>query len=141
MGLFELYDVSGGTTLVTNSSTRGSVGLGDNVMIGGFILRGAASGNQKVVVRAIGPSLAQHGVANPLSDPAMLIYNANGAVIASNDDWRDTQAAEIQQSTLAPAAAQESAAVLTLPSGNYTAVVRGVGEATGVALVEIFVVR
>jgi hypothetical protein len=119
-------------------SARGSIGTGDNVLIGGFILGGNALANNAVVVRAIGPSLSHSGITNPLSDPTLELHNASGAIIASNDNWQDTQAAQIMASGLAPIDPHESAIFATLPAGNFTAIVRGAGGMTGVALVEIY---
>lgn len=121
-----------------NTSARGSVQTGDNVLIGGFILGGNALANNAVVVRAIGPSLSASGVASPLQDPTLELRNASGAIIASNDNWQDTQAAQITASGLAPSDSRESAILATLPAGNFTAIVRGVSNTTGVALVEVY---
>lgn len=121
-----------------NISARGLVGTGDDVLIGGFIVGGNALANNAVVVRAIGPSLADAGVTNALSDPVLELRNLSGAIVASNDDWQDTQEeAEITASGLAPADPNESAIFATLPSGSYTAILRGGGSTTGVALVEV----
>jgi hypothetical protein len=119
-----------------NISTRALVQTGDNVMIGGLIITGV--GQKRVIVRAIGPSLAQHGITNPLLDPTLELHNGNGAVIAFNDNWRDTQEAEIQATGLAPTDNRESAIVRTLAPGSYTAIVRGKNNTIGVALVEVY---
>lgn len=121
-----------------NLSARGLVGTGDDVMIGGFIVGGNALANNAVVVRAIGPSLAQAGVTNPLADPTLELHDSGGALIASNDDWQDTQEDQISATGLAPTNPNESAIFATLPAGGYTAVVRGDGDSTGVALVEVY---
>lgn len=86
----------------------------------------------------MGPSLSEAEVANPLPDPLLELHNASGAVIASNDNWQDTQAAQITASGLAPSDQREAAIFATLPAGNYTAVVRGANDTTGVALVEVY---
>jgi len=91
-----------------------------------------------VVVRAIGPSLSNFGVTDPLQDPTLELHDASGAVIANNNDWQDTQEAEIMATGLAPTDPHESAILIALPAGNYTAIVRGVSDATGVALVEVY---
>jgi hypothetical protein len=119
-----------------NISTRALVQTGNNVMIGGFIITG--SGQKRVIVRAIGPSLAQHGITNPLLDPTLELHNGNGAVIAFNDNWRDTQQTDIQATGLAPTDDRESAILRTLSPGNYTAIVRGKNNTIGVALVEVY---
>jgi sugar lactone lactonase YvrE len=121
-----------------NISARGLVGTGENVLIGGFIVGGSALAGNAVVVRAIGPSLSQSGVSNPLFDPTLELHNGDGAVIASNDDWQDTQKEQISAAELAPIDPEESAIYATLPAGNYTAVVRGAGDTTGTALVEVY---
>jgi len=97
---------------------------------------------QRVIVRALGPSLGERGVTGTLSDPALELHDSNGAIIASNDNWRDTQEAEIIASTVAPGNDLEAAIVATLPASpsglGYTAIVRGANGSTGVALVEFF---
>ncbi|MGZ5538174.1 MAG: DUF1800 family protein, partial [Chthoniobacterales bacterium] len=121
-----------------NLSTRGKVLTGDNVMIGGFIVQGSVP--KKMIMRVRGPSLYLNGVPIPgsLTDPTLELHDANGAVIASNDNWRSTQEAEINASTLAPTDDREPALISTLNQGNYTAIVRGVGGTTGVALLEMY---
>jgi hypothetical protein len=136
VALMEAYDLNptAGSKL-GNISTRVLVQTADNVMIGGLIITG--SGQKRVIVRAIGPSLAQHGITNPLQDPTLELHNGNGMVIAFNDNWKDTQQAEIQATDLAPTNDKESAIVRTLAPGNYTAIVRGKNNTIGVALVEV----
>ncbi|MFL6583987.1 MAG: hypothetical protein ACJ8KU_05675, partial [Chthoniobacterales bacterium] len=119
---------------LANISTRGLVQTGDNVMIGGFIV---LNGNKKVIVRAIGPSLP---VAGALPDPLLELHDANGGVTI-NDNWRTDQEAEINATGVPPSSDAESAIVQTLPPGNYTAIVRGVNDTTGVALVEVFALQ
>src|SRR5438874_7032420 len=128
-----------------NVSTRSFVQTGDNVMIGGFIVQG--TGPKRVIIRAIGPELSQYGVPNPLGNPRLELHNATGTLIGSNDDWQHTiiggvitssQVADIQSSGHAPANPFESAIIADLPPGNYTAIVRGVNDTTGVALVEVY---
>jgi hypothetical protein len=137
IALVEGYDLdpTAGSKL-GNISTRALVQTGDNVMIGGLIITG--SGQKNVIVRAIGPSLAQHGIINPLLDPTLELHNGNGTVIAFNDNWRDTQQTEIEATGLAPSDDRESAIVRTLAPGNYTAIVRGKNNTIGVALVEVY---
>ena len=98
-------------------------------------------GSDTVVVRAIGPSLAEVGVANPLADPTLDLYDPNGALILSDDDWRDAQESLIQSTGLAPTNDAESAIIRSLTPGNYTAIVRGKDGGTGVALVDVFNLR
>lgn len=105
-------------------------------MIGGFIITGSA--NKRVIVRAIGPSLQQFNVPNPLADPVLELHGSTGALITSNDNWRDTQEAEIIQSQLAPTNDLESALIATLPPGSYTGIVQGNNGANGAGLVEVY---
>lgn len=143
VGLVEVYDLATtGASTLSNISTRGFVNTGDNVIIGGFIV-GAGLGNNgagsaRVVIRAIGPSLANVGIDNPLQDPTLEIHDSNGAIITSNDDWKDSQEALIQQSGLAPTDNRESALISVVPTGAYTAIVRGKSDGTGVGLIEVY---
>jgi len=141
IGLVELYDVSPlSNSKLTNMSARGSVGTGDRVLISGFIIGDVESAT--VVVRALGPSLASHGVSGVLSDPTLTIYDANGTLIASNDNWQDNvNWIDIKKKGLAPPNALESALVLRLPAGSYTAIVRGTNGTTGNALVEVYTIH
>ncbi len=136
IGLVEAYDLdrTAGSKLA-NISSRGFVQTGDNVMIGGFIVLGPDS--QTVVVRAIGPSLPVDGA---LADPVLDLYDGQGVNFASNDNWRDTQEAEITATGLVPVNDLESATVTTLAPGGFTAIVHGHGAATGIALVEVYAV-
>jgi hypothetical protein len=128
--------VSTYSTRLINLSTRGQVQTGNNVMIGGFIIQGSLP--KTVVVRAVGPSLAAYGVSGPLADPKLDLYSGQ-TVIASNDDWGSAvNAADIQASSFAPGNTKESAILTTLNPGAYTAIVRGVGETSGVGIVEVF---
>ena len=131
-----MFEIALALPRLRNISTRAFVQTGDNVMIGGLIVSGPDSEN--VIVRAIGPSLVNFGITNALQNPFLELHDANGALIASNDNWRSTQEAEIMATGLAPSNDLESAIVRTLPPGNYTAIVRGVNDTTGVALVEVF---
>jgi hypothetical protein len=112
------------------------VETGDNAAIGGFIITGSAS--KRVLIRAIGPSLAQSGVSDPLADPTLELYQSGPALFAFNNNWRDTQEATIKATGIPPVNDLESAIDATLPPGNYTAVVRGNNGGTGVALVEVY---
>ncbi|MGZ5023392.1 MAG: hypothetical protein ACXWBS_00850, partial [Chthoniobacterales bacterium] len=116
-----------------NLSTRMVVQTGDNVLITGFIVNG--SGQKKIVLRALGPSLPVSGA---LSDPVLELHDASGALIASNDNWRSTQQNEIIAAGLAPTMDAESAILTNLSPGSYTAIVKGVNNATGVGLVEVY---
>jgi phospholipase/lecithinase/hemolysin len=137
IGLLEAYDLdTTATSTLGNASTRGLVATGDDALIAGFIV--GNGGSDTVVVRAIGPSLADTGVANPLANPTLDLYDENGAIIRSDDNWRDAQESLIQSTGLAPTNDFESAIIRSLEPGNYTAVVRGKDGGTGVALVEVY---
>jgi hypothetical protein len=136
VGLVEAYDLARtAPSLLANISTRGFVDTGDNVMIGGFIAGSATGGSAHVLIRAIGPSLS---VNNRLADPILELHDSNGASLAANDNWRDTQPNEIQNTGIPPKNDLESALIENLAPGNYTAIVRGKGNTTGVGLVEFY---
>ena len=143
VGLVEAYDLDQtADAILANISTRGFVGTGDNVMIGGFIVGGGTGGSSTVVVRAIGPSLTPAGVANPLQDPVLELHDSEGAIIASNDNWMDSPDHQlIIDSGLAPANDKESALLATLAPGAYTAIVGGINNDTGVGLVEAYTLQ
>ena len=140
ISLAEVYDIPqpGVNAQLTNVSGRSNVGTGDNVLISGFIIGDLDSST--VVVRALGPSLAAFGVSNPLSDPVLTIYDSKGSVIATNDNWQSNNenARLVRLNGLAPPNALDSAIVLHLPAGKYTAVVSGANGATGNALLEFY---
>lgn len=119
-----------------NISTRGQVGTGDDVMIGGFIVGGTAP--TKVIVRAIGPSLTSAGVKGALPDPILELHDSQGSLVFQNDNWRDVQASQIIATTVPPTNDHEAAIVATLDPGAYTAIVRGANNSVGVALVEVY---
>jgi hypothetical protein len=146
VALVEVYDLNPGAgSDLGNISTRSFVQTGEHVMIGGFIVQG--SGPKTVIIRAIGPELTQFGIPDALANPRLELHNRTGAVIASNDNWQTTiiggiitsnQVSDIQNSGHAPSAASESAIIANLQPGNYTAIVRGVNNTAGVALVEVY---
>jgi hypothetical protein len=139
IGLVEAYDLDqAANSKLANIATRGFVDSGDNVMIGGFIIGGNGQAGARVVIRAIGPSLSAFGITGALQDPTLELKNANGSTLISNDDWKDSQEAEINQTGLAPTNLRESALVTSLPAGNYTAILRGKNNSTGVAVVEVY---
>jgi hypothetical protein len=142
IGLVEVFDLDqAANSRLGNISTRGFVGTGDNVLIGGTIV-GPSNGNSSpVLVRAVGPSLASLGVVNPLQDPTLELHDANGALFAFNDNWKDVQQEEIKATGHTPSDDNESAIFLALAPGGWTAIVRGKNGATGVALVEVFNVQ
>jgi hypothetical protein len=146
VALVEVYDLStGNTSILGNISTRDFVQTNADVMIGGFIVQGTQA--DTVIVRAIGPELIPFGIPNPLADPTLELHNGAGTLIASNNNWQTTiiggiitssQVTAIQNSGHAPTQPTESAIIATLPPGNYTAIVRGVNNTVGVALVEVY---
>jgi len=134
IGVVEAYDLDRTVdSKLANISTRGLVQTGDNVLIGGFIIVGQLP--LRVIVRAIGPSL---GVGGALADPTLELRNGDGGLIDSNDNWRSDHEAEIMATTIPPSNDMESAIVRDLMPGNYTFIVRGVGDTTGVGLVEAY---
>jgi len=130
---------------LANVSTRALVQTGDDVLIGGFIVQGMQP--KRVIIRAIGPELAPFGIPDPLADPTLELHDSTGALIASNDNWMTTiiggiittdQVAAIRASGYAPGDLRESAMVVSLPPGNYTAIVRGINSTMGVGLVDLY---
>ena len=140
VALAEVYDLDqAADSRLANVSTRAQVGTGSDVLIGGFIT-GNKIGATRVAVRALGPSLQQFGIANPLPDPRLELRNANGALLASNDNWQSdaSQAALISSYGLAPPNNLESAIAISLAPGPYTAIVTGKNNQTGICLIEIY---
>jgi hypothetical protein len=136
IGVAEAYDLNvASAAKLANVSTRGFVQTGDNLMIGGFIV---VNNPLRVVIRGIGPSLTAAGVPNALVNPTLELRGGNGALILANDNWRDTQQAEIIATGLQPTNDLESALVMTLQPGNYTAQLRGANNGTGNGLVEVY---
>ena len=141
VGLVEVYDINAGVFAeLTNVSTRGFVGTGDNVMIGGFITQGG-NGSTQVLVRGLGPTLAQSGISGVLADPFLRLFDGNGNVLYTNNNWKDTQQAAIQATGLAPPNDLEAAILVTVAAGHYTAILSGNGGGTGIGLVEIYKLR
>ncbi len=140
VALVEVYDLSTPpTSSLVNVSSRGFVGTGNDVLIGGLIVRGVAP--EAVLFRAIGPELANFGIVSPLANPMLDIRNANGTSVAFNDNWKASQQAQITATGLQPTNDNDAAVLLTLSPGNYTALVSGVNGTTGVALVEAYELR
>ena len=137
VALFEVYDLRTSSSRLGNVSTRGQVGTGDNILIGGIIVGGNTS--KPVVVRALGPTLTQFGVTGVLQNPYLELRNANGNLVEANNDWQQSpEAATISADGKAPPDAKESAMAPTLSPGNYTALVTGVGGTTGTGLIEVY---
>ena len=139
LGLVEVYDVnSTANSQLGNISTRGFVLTGNNVMIGGFILGG--NSNTHVVVRGVGPSLAQFGLSPVLADPTLELHDSNGATLVMNDDWQDdpSSASQLSLLGLAPSDTKESGIYTSLPPGSFTAILAGKNSGTGIGLVEVY---
>src|SRR5207247_1683436 len=116
IALVEVYDLdTAANSKLANLSTRAFVGDGSNVVIAGFIL-GNKSGDDRVIIRGLGPSLSSFGVPNPLQDPTLELRNQNGTLVRSDDDWQDdpAQAVQITAAGLAPSNPKESAIAATL---------------------------
>lgn len=134
VGLVEVYDLApASVATLANISTRGPVGTGPNVLIGGVIITGNAPAN--VIIRGIGPST---GLPNALADPILQLFNGNGDLLYANDNWQDSQEAEIRATNLQPLDAREAAIFQTLTPGAYTAILAGSGSSTGVGLIEAY---
>jgi hypothetical protein len=133
---YDLVTDNGGAGVLGNISTRLPVGTGDNVLIAGFQITGSST--KQLVVRALGPSLAQFGLTNVLADTTLELHDATGAVIATNDDWQDAANANSIPSALRPTNPLESALFVTLSRGAYTAVLRGYNNSTGIGLAEVY---
>jgi len=148
VGVVEVYDLApAANSKLANISTRGFVDSGSNVMIGGLIVDGGTFGGfARVILRAIGPSLAAAGIQGVLPDPTLELHDASGAIIASNDNWKtrsdgSSQQGEIEATSVPPSNDAESALVQNLAPGNYTAIVRGTGNTSGIAVVEAYTLQ
>jgi hypothetical protein len=134
---YDLITDNGSTNgVLGNISTRLPVGTGDNILIAGFQVAGNTT--KQLVVRALGPSLAQFGLTNVLPDTTLELHDSTGAVIATNDDWQDASNAQSIPAALRPSSGLESALLVTLNRGAYTAVLRGYHNSTGIGLVEVY---
>ena len=136
IGVVEVYDLDqAANSKLANISTRGFVQTGDDVLIGGLIVLG--QNPLRVIVRALGPSLP---LAGALENPTLNLHDGNGTLLVSNDNWRDdpVQESEIIATGIPPSDDLESAIVRNLTPGNYTAIVRGVNNTTGIAVVEAY---
>ena len=130
------YDLIPDNSVLGNISTRLPVDTGDNVLIAGFVITGSTA--KQLVLRAIGPTLGQFGISNPLQDPTLELHDASGAILTLNDDWQDASNAQSIPLGLQPPNELESAILTTLNPGAYTAILRGYNNSTGIALVEIY---
>jgi uncharacterized repeat protein (TIGR03803 family) len=148
VGVVEVYDLNqAANSKLTNISTRGFVDTGNNVMIGGLIVSGGVGGGSaRVLLRAIGPSLNASGLQGTLPDPNLELHNSSGTTIASNDNWKirsdgTSQQGEIEATAIPPTNDLEAALVQILAPGNYTAIVRGTSNTTGIAVVEAYTLQ
>jgi hypothetical protein len=140
VALVEVYDLSQAVLAkLANLSTRAFVSTGNDIVIAGFIL-GGHNGNDRIIVRGLGPSLTAAGVPNALANPTLELRNSDGTLLVSDNDWQDNpaQAAELTAAGLAPANPLESGIAATLPPGNYTALLAGLNNGTGIGLVEVY---
>jgi uncharacterized repeat protein (TIGR01451 family) len=140
IGLVEVYDLSQAVLAkLANISTRAFVGTGNDIVIAGFVL-GNQSGNDRIVVRGLGPSLTAFGVTNALNNPTLELRDSNGALLIGNNDWQDdpAQASELTAAGLAPTNPLESGIAATLPPGAYTGLLAGQGGTSGVGLIEVY---
>jgi hypothetical protein len=140
VALVEIYDLNQGAgSKLNNISTRAFVSTGSNIVIAGFML-GSNSGLDQVVIRGLGPSLSNSGVANALADPTLELHDGNGALLMANNDWQDNalQASALTFLGLAPSNNLESGIVANLPPGLYTALLAGRNNGTGVGLIEVY---
>jgi len=140
VALIEVYDLSQAVPAkLANISTRAFVSTGDDIVIAGFVL-GGLIGNDRIVARGIGPSLAAVGVTGALPDPTLELRDSNGALLLANNDWQDdpVQAAELIGAGLAPTNQLESGIAATLPPGAYTALLAGLNNGAGIGVVEVY---
>jgi hypothetical protein len=140
IGIVEAFDLDpAAASKLADISTRGFVELDDNVMIAGLIVMpGDDTTLTNVLVRALGPTLSDFGVPDALVNPTLDLVNSSGTIIRSNDNWKDSQRAEIEATGLAPNHDAEAALIEAVAPGAYTAIVRGAGGGTGVGLVEVY---
>jgi uncharacterized delta-60 repeat protein len=140
--LLELFDVNAipADRRLTNISSRGNVGTGEDQLIAGFVITGNAP--RRVLIRAIGPTLGNYEVASPLADPLVRVVDSDQKTVGTNDDWGGDAALEVAFTATGafglPRGSKDAALILTLPPGAYTALVSGAGNSTGIALVEVY---
>jgi hypothetical protein len=139
VGLVEVYDLAQSAGKLGNISTRGFVSTGGDIVIAGFIL-GNNTGDDRVIVRGLGPSLSGFGLSPLLANPTLELRDGNGTLLMSNNDWQDNsaQAAEIIAAGLAPSDQKEAAIAATLSPGQYTALLIGLNNSTGIGIVEVY---
>ena len=143
MGVVEVYDLDkAADSSLANISTRGFVGNGDNVLISGFIAEDPVGDNVTVAIRGLGPSLASFGITNFLADPTLQLRNVNGTLLNSNNEWIHSEHYDkIKDSGLEPQNSHEAMILYDVSPGNYTAILRGTSNGTGIGLLEIYNLR
>jgi hypothetical protein len=142
LALVEAYDLNPfATSKLANISTRSFVGVGDNVMIGGFVAGPSTAAPATVLIRGIGPSMTAQAVPDTLQDPTLELHDGNGTLLRANDNWQDSQAADIQATGIAPTDPRESAILTEIAPGNYTAIIAGKSNGVGNGLVEIYALQ
>ena len=141
VGLVEVYDVNPTIdSQLGNLSTRGFVQGGNDVLIAGYVLGGNNTGNDRIAIRGLGPSLAQFGLNPVLDDPTLELHDSNGMTLISNDDWATdpVSAANLAQFNLQPSDPKEAAIFTSLPTGTFTAILAGKNGGTGIGIVEVY---
>ncbi|MGH7996975.1 MAG: hypothetical protein ACREFX_11545, partial [Opitutaceae bacterium] len=147
IGMVEIYDAdgSGAATRLVNLSTRGYVGTGDDVMVAGFVISGDSDSEETVLIRGIGPGLASYGFSGTLTNPVLTLYGSKVNVLDSNTGWGGTTALTDAMKSVGafslPADSADSAILVSLPPGSYTAQLSGSGGGTGLGLIEIYEVK
>jgi hypothetical protein len=135
-GVVDAFDLSGSSPArLANIATRGLIQPGEKLMIAGFIIQNAPA---RAVIRAVGPSLKPFGIDNALADTTLQLRDQNGAIVRENDDWQTDQKSELESTGLQPSDPLEAAVVATIQPGQYTAQVRGKGDASGIGVVQVY---
>jgi hypothetical protein len=141
VGLVEIYDVSpASNSQLANISTRGLVQGGNDVLIAGYVLGRSNTGNDRIAIRGLGPSLAQFGLSPVLADPTLELHDQNGATLITNDDWATdpVSAANLILFNVQPSDPKEAAIFTSLPPGTFTAILTGKNGGTGIGIVEVY---
>lgn len=140
VGVVEVYDLQPANSKLVNLSSRAYVDTGDNAVFAGlYVSTGSPSDlTARLAIRGIGPTLGNYGLSNTLQDPTLELRNASGTLIASNNNWQDSQASEIQSAGMAPGNYYESVIIRLLSPGSYTAILRGYNNTVGTGSIEIY---
>jgi pectate lyase len=135
VAVLDMFDLNkSAPSKLVNISSRGTVDP-NNPQIAGFI---AESGWTKLIIRGIGPSLANFGIQNPISDPTLTLYDANGTQIAYNNNWQDSQGGGISQIGMQPSDWREAVILTNLPPGTYSAILRDYWNASGIGSIQLY---